>query len=64
LIQVYFYFTCFDIAAVEHYGVSRRRATAIAGATVALLVPCMFLALALVTALGLYAARIWALLPH
>jgi hypothetical protein len=64
LIQVYFYFTCFDVAAVEHYGVSRRRATVIAGATVALLVPCMFLALAVVTAVGLYAGRVWALLPH
>lgn len=64
LIQVYFYFTCFDVAAVEHYGVSRRRATVIAGATVALLVPCMFLALAVVTAVGIYAARLWSLLPH
>jgi hypothetical protein len=64
LIQVYFYFTCFDTAAVEHYGVSRRRATAIASATVALLVPCMFLALAVVMAVGIYAARLWALLPH
>jgi hypothetical protein len=64
LIQVYFYFTCFDTAAVEHYGVSRRRATAIAGATVALLVPCMFLALAVVMAVGIYAARLWAVFPH
>jgi hypothetical protein len=64
LIQIYFYFACLSIAAVSHYGLSRRRAAAVAGLTVALLVPCLFLALALITALGLYVARAWAFLPH
>lgn len=64
LIQIYFFFACLDTAAAEQYGLSRSRSAAVAGATVALLLPCMFLALALVTALTLYATRVWSLLPH
>ena len=64
LIQGYFYFTCLAIAAVEHYGVSRRRGEAIAGITLAMVVPTAFLTMALITALGMYGARISALWSH
>jgi len=64
LIQGYFYFTCLAIAAVEHYGVSRRRGEAIAGATLLMVVPSAFLAMTLITALGMYGARFSALWAH
>ena len=61
LIQGYFFFTCLAIAAVEHYGVSRRRGEAIASVTLLMVVPCAFLAMAVITALGMYGARFSAL---
>jgi hypothetical protein len=64
LLQGYFYFTCLAIAAVEHYGVSRRRGEAIAGATLLMVVPSAFLAMTLITALGMYGARFSALWAH
>jgi hypothetical protein len=61
LLQGYFFFTCLAIAAVEHYGVSRRRGEAIASVTLLMVVPSAFLAMALITALGMYGARFSAL---
>jgi hypothetical protein len=64
LIQLYFYFTCLGIAAVEHYGVSRQRGAAVAGMTVALLAPTTFLVMALISAVGVYATRFSSWLPR
>jgi hypothetical protein len=64
MIQSYFYFTCLGIAAVEHYGISRSRSAAVAGVTVALLVPSMFVAMTLITAVGMYATRFAVFFPR